>query len=352
MPGLEVVEGQPALVDAEVIQWQDAAEIRATDPVAALDEASDDPPGGCRIAEPCRAHQRLDIIVGERHDLLRRPERIVRQPVGEWSDDIVGCPAIGIERREVEMADAAELRKVSAHPRRRVDAHSRHVGGDRWDAGVDPLVTFPRALWPAEQAAAKRFGEIEQVMADMWHAPVLDEDVGRVHRPHGSEVEPGAEYEQPAEIAPMFVRDDVVRVIGAHAEDLVWTEESALFTGQTRRNGPVRRSGSGRDRAQESIDVSLSERSRFPARGHCQSAFRRGELPPVEPDDVVLGDVIAQRVQTPGGDHFGARRELFMPGRIEPQEIRIAASIGREQSRPETGRLHHEHLQRFGQERR
>ena len=297
MCGLEVVEGQLAVLDSEVVQWENTTEIRAADPVSALDETPGQPVCRRWIAVLAGADDRANVLVGERHHQLRRPKGVVRQTIDERRDPVIRRPALRIERLVVDVADTAQLPVPGAHPRRRVDAETQHVGCDRLDAGVQTLAALPRALGPVQRAAAERGREVEEVVANGWRTALVDEEVGAVDRPHVAVVEPRTEYEQAPQVAPMLVRHHVVGIVAADAEYLVRPEHPRLSPRETCGDGPIRGPGPRRHGPEKPVDVELGQGTRASGIGHGLPGLRRDELAPIEANDIVLADVIAERVE-------------------------------------------------------
>ncbi len=100
-------------------------------------------------------------------------------------------------------------------PRADVEAEREHRD-ERRPRFPEELVAGARAL-RLRRAAAERRSEVEQVMADDRAAAGADERVEAVDAARVVVVQPGAEDEQPAQLAAMLVREDVVRVVRPRA---------------------------------------------------------------------------------------------------------------------------------------
>lgn len=76
-------------------------------------------------------------------------------------------------------------------------------------ARLEQIIACP-IVGGLDAAAPQRRSEIEQIVADVGPAVLLDQRVERVDCLRVNVVEPGGSYAVAAKLAPMLVRDDVV----------------------------------------------------------------------------------------------------------------------------------------------
>ena len=200
-----------------------AKNVRA-DPVSSLNQRRRDPVFRS-LAVLTRLDDGPDVLVGERHDLPGCPERVVGKPIGKRRDRLVRGPLRRIERVSLKRTNLTEIRVLCLHPRRGRDAHAGDVAADRSEIWKRWLVAFPGDLRPAVNAAAERPGEIDQIVANPRDAIGGREDVLRADGTGVGVVDPRFEYGQPAQIAPVFVGNGVIRIVAPHAPDLKWSEQ-------------------------------------------------------------------------------------------------------------------------------
>ena len=111
------------------------------------------------------------------------------------------------------------------------------------------LVAFPRELQAAGHTAAKRPGEVNEVMPDRGTAPGWSKDVLSGDRAEAALVQPRRKHEQAPQIATMLVKDRVVGVVASSSEQLIWTKQRLTTLRQARRDraiGPIRPRGTRR----------------------------------------------------------------------------------------------------------
>ena len=120
---------------------------------------------------------------------------------------------------------SAKIGILGFHPRRRGDAKARDVAPDGAFPGDGRFVPFPRQLRSILNAAAKRSGEVDQVVTNPPNAAVVSEDILRGHCAGTAVVEPCRKHEQPAQVSSMLVKHRVVGVIAPRPPDLIRTEQ-------------------------------------------------------------------------------------------------------------------------------
>ena len=244
------------------------------------------------------------------------------------------------------MPDSARAAEVCSHPGRRVQPKPGHVRGDRLEPWIERLVPLPRPFRPTKDAAAERGGKIQKVVAEVRYASLVHEHIQGAHGAHVAVIEPGGEHEQPAQVATMLVGHDIVGIVGTYAKDLVGTQELGSFAREPGRHGPEHPAGPLRHGPEEGIDVCVDQRARSARARHGLTRFVRHELPAFEANNVVLPDVITERVEHARRDHYRTSREPEAARRVELQQVQPAPSVGHADSGAHTVGLHHEHFPR------
>src|SRR5262249_8673012 len=130
--------------------------------------------------------------------------------------------------RRLEMSNAAKLRKLDLLPVFRNQSEREGVFGDIDESRHHVLMT-EAGVFRRVAVASERRAEVEQVMANETAAVFLDNGVQRVSRLCIGVVQPCRKDVQPAKVATIFVRCDVVGIVGASA---VIAERSDTFAFQ------------------------------------------------------------------------------------------------------------------------
>src|ERR1051326_1694985 len=94
---VEIIKQQLLVFDAKMVKRKHIREISPTDLVPPLYQCSYHVFPGFWIREPGRLNDCTDIVIGERHDLLRRPVLIVRKATHESRVWKIGFPLLRVE---------------------------------------------------------------------------------------------------------------------------------------------------------------------------------------------------------------------------------------------------------------
>ena len=167
---------------------------------------------------------------------------------------------------------------------------------------------------------------------------VLDDQ--RVHRIDGlgvGVVDPRAEDAQAAQLAAILVRDDVVGVVGPRAFVLEAFERRAFERGaDDHAVGPVLVAvGTG----QLLVDVGGPHRAAVPVGQTDRGVLADDQVFAAQASDLGLRHVVAERVEQPRHHRLGAGAQFRLTGRVELEEIAVAADVGDRESRGDAVRL-------------
>ena len=244
--------------ELEVVHGQHDVQPELADLVAPRDERLRHVRGGLGIGEVRRAADLEDRLVGKRHHAAGAPEQILGPRVVERRVGVLRLPALGPEEVGLEAPDGRQVGIVHLQPRPHVEAERDHRD-ERRPRLPDVLVAGARALG-ARAAAAQRRAEVDQVVAqDLAAADVLQE-VARVDGAAVVVVQPGAEHAHRAQLAAMFVRMDVVGIVGPRA---VVLERADVPAGDALAGDhAIAAVGAARRLQQQRVDVGLGHRPR------------------------------------------------------------------------------------------
>ena len=162
-----------------------------------------------------RPHHRGHRFVGEGRDDAGRPEAILGPRIAECRVRVVGLPVLRPVVGRLEAPDRRNIRIRHLEPGPHVEPERQHRD-QRRPRLPHELVAGAAALRP-DAAAAERRAEIEQVVADDLPVARGDDAVERVRAADLVVIQPGGEDRQAAQLAAVFVRDDVVGIVGARA---------------------------------------------------------------------------------------------------------------------------------------
>jgi hypothetical protein len=163
------------------------------------------------------------------------------------------------------------------------------------------------------------------MMPDETPSALGDDGVQGVDRLRVGVIHPRAEHAQPAQLAPIFVAHDVIRIVGPGA---FVQEPVNRATGQRRARydavGPV---GIAMGPAQLLVDVSAGHGA--PAACACAHLCvgRNRQIRRLQRRDVRLRHVIPERVEQSRHDDFGRRPKLGITWRVELEEIARAGRV-------------------------
>ena len=130
----EILERQPAIHDAELVERQDARKPRVGDLVPSLDQTRGDPLSRSRVAVFTGFDERPDFVVGERGYLLGRPERVFAIHPQKRRIRIVRISTkAGRKTRSRTVPTPVQFRIVRARP-------SRHAETERQVSSAVPLL--------------------------------------------------------------------------------------------------------------------------------------------------------------------------------------------------------------------
>ncbi len=191
-------------------------------------------------------------------------------------------------------------------------------------------VAFPVVRRP-DAAAAERGPEVDQVVPHERAAVFRDQHVERVDGLGVHVVQPRREHAVAAQLAPIFVRDEVVRVVGARADEANAADRLALE--RLARDDSVRSVGLAIGALEQVVDVAEPHQP-FVAAGRRElRAVADDELLAAHVGDVVLRHVVAERPHQLRDGHFGPGRHAAVARRIEFQEPALTRRVLDRESR-------------------
>ena len=165
------------------------------------------------------------------------------------------------------------------------------------------------------RARPERRADILEVMTNETASVRRDQRVERVAGLHVHEVRPGAKHLQRAELAPMFVRNDVIRIVRARAVVAEPSERAARYRPCC--NGAVAAVGGTVGAAQHVLDVAQTHLAAFAGRRRHRRGISNRELIGTNRNQVVLHLPIAQRPEDLVGDQNRARCRFGMSLPVE-----------------------------------
>ena len=142
-------------------------------------------------------------------------------------------------------------------------------------------------------------------MADPRHAVNRRQDVLRVDGARAADIQPRGEDGQAAKITAVFVGHGVVGVVAPRAPDLVRAQQCFAALRQPRGHGAIylARVLWADPLRNASMSSATSSAGRPALETACPFCVR-DELRAVESNEVVLGDVVAERVEEPRRHHL------------------------------------------------
>ena len=151
-------------------------------------------------------------------------------------------------------------------------------------------------------------------------------------------VQPGAEDPRPAQLAPVLVRHDVVRIVGAGAVVAEVAERPAR--GEAAGQRPIAAVGLTRGTVEHVGEVAARERPSLPGeRIADRRLLRDDEVVGGELGQVHLHRVVAERVVERGADDLGAGRHFRMVGRVDLDLVGLPAGVGHPEPGLDAGAL-------------
>ena len=174
-------------------------------------------------------------------------------------------------------------------------------------------------------------------MLDARPAVLRDERVDRVRRLQVGEIGPGAEDAQRAQLAPMLVRHEIVRIVRACAGVQVAAEN--LARDQAPRNDAVGAVLVARHSLEYDVEIVLDERRPLAVRAPNRGLRIDRRLLRIVRGEVRLHLVVAQRPEDLGGDRHGGGGAFRERRRIELEEPGLALPIHSREARVRAGGL-------------
>ncbi len=284
-----------------------------------------------RVRVRAGADHGADGFVRQRREDARRPEEILGPRVRERRVRILRLPVLGLEVGRLDAAERRDLGVRHLDPRPDVEAKRQHRD-ERRPRLPEELVAGAACSAPAacrcRASSRSRAGDGGRSSGCRRRTSVSR----RVDAARIVVVEPRAEGEQTAQLAPVLVRKDVVRIVRAACRS------SGTVRPACRRAPCWRGRGSCRPRS------CAARSSRSSTSRVCPSAAGRACRSPCAPSpmtsasradrrEVVLGDVVAEGVEELRRDDLGAARHLRVRRRIELDEVDLPGLVANRESR-------------------
>ena len=127
---------------------------------------------------------------------------------------------------------------------------------------------------------------------------------------------------------------DIVRVVGARAEQLKRTDQRHAVRGDPEGHGAVAAVAPAGDIGQQAIDVLGAKRAHLGVGGDVGRIRLDHELLAIEHGQVGFRDVVAERVKEARRDHLGAGRQLGRVPRVEAQQVDPVVRVLEHERRP------------------
>ena len=160
--------------------------------------------------------------------------------------------------------------------------------------------------------------------------PVGHDAVVRVRAPHLVVIQPGGEDRQAAQLAAVFVRDDVVGIVGARA---VITERPERPAGDVAAGEHAVAAVGLPCHARDNLDEVAKRQRPRPAIFVLHGGVRRHpQVFQAEGGQVVLGDVVAEGVEELRGDQLGTARHLGEAFRVELDPVDLSGGVANGES--------------------
>ena len=163
-------------------------------------------------------------------------------------------------------------------------------------------------------------------MAHERAAVLRHQRVERVDRLCVDVVHPGREHAVATQLAAIFVRHDVVGVVGTGAEEADAAHRLALE--RLARHHPERSVGFAIDAGQEHVEIAALHRALPPALRREGRGVADQQVLGTDVGDVILGHVIAERPHQLGHRDLGAGGHAAVAARIELQKPLAARRVG------------------------
>ena len=235
--------------------------------------------------------------------------------------------------------------------------NERHVGPrrapqvQRADGGgghlIDVFVPHPARL-PTDSPRSERTVEIEEIVhevtAPFGIALAVNERIERIARSEVDVVEPRRDDPQPAQIAALLVRDGVVGIVAPlsrHSEPSL--HDPGKPPARHRANLAV---ASSLGRGQHTSQTLRRERSLAVVRIEDPGVRIDHHSGGVQAEEMILGDVPAERVEDPRRDDLGRGGEVGIAAWIEFDEIVRAGRIPHPEARLRAELFAREHDER------
>ncbi len=160
-------------------------------------------------------------------------------------------------------------------------------------------------------------------------------------------VQPGRKDEESTQIAPVFVRDDVIGIVRSGIKELKIAHELVPVDGNAGGNRPIAPLAIDSHRLEKAVDVFLGEIATIAHAGNLFPGFRGHHLGAREIDDIVFQHIVPQGVKDLGGDHLGSGGHLQVAGRVKTQQIHLLLGIDHQDPRPVAELFHGQNAPRL-----